>query len=102
MSEISKILQISYGQVKYTIQSGRTSPRKSTGRPPKLLTEQVDELEAYVRRSSNTRQMSYLELAMKFPQWNVVEEAVKNSLQQEATVAMLLETSHLFLLKTRD
>ena len=68
--------------MKYTIQSGRTSPRKSTGRPPKLLTEQVDELEAYVRSSSNTRQMSYLELAMKFPQWNVGEEAVKNSLQQ--------------------
>ena len=88
--------------MKYTIQSGRTSPRKSTDRPPKLLTEQVDELEAYVRSSSNTRQMSYLELAMKFPQWNVKEEAVKIPFSKEATVAMLLETSHLFLLKTRD
>ncbi|KAI0994480.1 hypothetical protein K3495_g13702 [Podosphaera aphanis] len=38
--EISDLLGISMNQVKYTIQTGRISPEKSTGRPPMLSTEQ--------------------------------------------------------------
>ncbi|KAI0997564.1 hypothetical protein K3495_g10623 [Podosphaera aphanis] len=64
--EISDLLGISMNQVKYTIQTGRISPGKSTGRPHKLSTEQEDELEVFVCRDKKTRQMSYLEQSIHF------------------------------------
>ncbi|KAI0997325.1 hypothetical protein K3495_g10861 [Podosphaera aphanis] len=56
---ISDLLGISMNQVKYTIQTGRISPGKSTSRPHMLSTEQEDELEVFVCRDKETRQMSY-------------------------------------------
>lgn len=65
--ELSKIIGISYGQVKHTIQSGRASPKRSTGRPPTFMTEQKNEFKAFVRSSSDSQQMTSLELAMNSP-----------------------------------
>ncbi|KAI0993031.1 hypothetical protein K3495_g15153 [Podosphaera aphanis] len=42
--EIPDLLGISMNQVKYTIQTGRISPGKGTGRPHMFSTEQEDEL----------------------------------------------------------
>ena len=68
-------------QVKYTIQTGRTSPGKSTGRPHVLSIEQENELEVFVCRDKETRQMSYLELSLHFHMWNVGQDAILNALR---------------------
>ena len=48
-----------------------------------LSTEQVDELEAFVRESPETRQMSYLELAMgTFSHWRCSEQLISNALKK--------------------
>ncbi|KAI0998193.1 hypothetical protein K3495_g10000 [Podosphaera aphanis] len=80
--EISDLLGISMNQVKYTIQTGRISPGKSTGRPHKLSTEQENELEVFVCRDKETRQMSYLELSIHFHMWNVGQDAIRNALRR--------------------
>ena len=69
-------------QVKYTIQTGRISPGKSTGRPHVLSIEQEDELEVFVCRDKKTRQMSYLELSLHFHMWNVGQDAIRNALRR--------------------
>ncbi|POS82859.1 hypothetical protein EPUL_006124, partial [Erysiphe pulchra] len=83
---ISKELGITRRQVKYTIYRGHVSPQKSKGRPPKLTSEQVDELEAFVVASSTNRRMSYLELAMQFSKWNVGEGAIKGALARRGYI----------------
>ncbi|KAI6249474.1 hypothetical protein HI914_02760 [Erysiphe necator] len=83
---ISKQLGITRRQVKYTIYRGHVSPQKSKGRPPKLTSEQVDELEAFIVASSTNRRMSYLELAMQFSQWNVGEGAIKGALARRGYI----------------
>ena len=69
-------------QVKYTIQTGRISPGKSTGRPHVLSIEQEDELEVFVCRDKKTRQMSYLELSLHFHICNVGLDAIRNALRR--------------------
>ncbi|KAI1006440.1 hypothetical protein K3495_g1784 [Podosphaera aphanis] len=82
--EISDLLGISVNQVKYTIKTGCISPRKSSGRPPVLSNEreQEDEVEVFVCRDKNTRQMSYLELSIHFYMWNVGQDAIWNTLRR--------------------
>ncbi|KAI0994093.1 hypothetical protein K3495_g14090 [Podosphaera aphanis] len=80
--EISDLLGISMNQVKYTIQTGRISLGKSTGRPHKLSTEQENELEVFVCRDKETRQMSYLELSIHFHMWNFGQDAIRNAFRR--------------------
>ncbi|KAI0994851.1 hypothetical protein K3495_g13332 [Podosphaera aphanis] len=80
--EIADLLKITINQVRNTIRSGRSSPGKSTGRPPVLTPAQEEELVTFVRSSQENRQMSYLELAMNFHTWNVGEDAIRNALKR--------------------
>ncbi|KAI6248813.1 hypothetical protein HI914_02569 [Erysiphe necator] len=80
--DIAQRLGITIDQVKKVVSSGLVSPRKSSGRPFKLSSAQVDELEEFVRSSREKRQMSYLELATNFPQWSVGEDAIRNALRR--------------------
>lgn len=78
---ISQNLGITLHQVRYTIEKEVASPKKNKGRPRKLTSAQVDEIEEFVCSSRETRQMPYLEVALNFPQWGVGEKAVKNGLE---------------------
>lgn len=89
---ISKELGITPDQVRYTIEKGYISPKKNKGRNPKLNLTQVDELEEFVCSSRENRQMSYLEVATNFPDWNVGEMAVKNALEKRGYSRCLVRT----------
>ncbi|KAI0994076.1 hypothetical protein K3495_g14107 [Podosphaera aphanis] len=80
--EISDLLGISVNQVKYTMQTGCITPGKSSGRPPVFSNEQEDEVEVFVCRDKNTRQMSYLELSIHFYMWTVGQDAIRNTLRR--------------------
>ena len=69
-------------QVGKTIQSRGAPPRSFSERPPSLSPAQVDELEAFVCSLPETRQMSYLELSMNFPEWNMGQDAIGNALRR--------------------
>lgn len=88
-TEISKRLGTSYGQVKHNIQSGRTSLGRSTSRPPSLMIEQEDELEVFVRGSSEFRQINYLELAMNFRRWDVENRRLTMPVYEGVTINTL-------------
>ncbi|KAI0997766.1 hypothetical protein K3495_g10425 [Podosphaera aphanis] len=56
-------------------------PRKGTSSI--FSTEQINELEAFVRKSPETRQMSYSELAMgPFSHWGCSEQLISNALKK--------------------
>jgi transposase len=79
---IADLLGITRRQVGYAIASKQVTPKKRTGRPPTLSKEQVDELEAFIRSSRNTRQMSYHELANgPFESWHVSSHVIRGALQ---------------------
>ena len=70
---ISSVLGIIRRQVGYSIAAEQVTPKKRSGRPPKLTEAQVDELVHYVRQTRASRQMSYLALAVgPFQHWNVL------------------------------
>ena len=59
------------------------NPTSRKRRQPILSTEQVDELEAFIRESPETRQMNYLELAMgTFSHWGCRERLISNALKK--------------------
>ncbi|KAF2278868.1 uncharacterized protein EI97DRAFT_372284 [Westerdykella ornata] len=60
---IANQLNCTRRQVGYAITRSSVTPKKCSDHPPRLTNTQVDELEAYIRSSHNTRQMSYLQLA---------------------------------------
>ncbi|KAI1004307.1 hypothetical protein K3495_g3909 [Podosphaera aphanis] len=67
-------------------------PRK--GRSSILSTEQVDKLEAFLRKSPETRQMSYFKPAMgPFSHWGYSEQLISNALKKEVTVDVSLGRS---------
>lgn len=61
--DIAQKLQLTYRQVHHVIRRGHPTPQKSKGRPSILSKEQIDELEAYIRQSRQTRQMTFKALA---------------------------------------
>ncbi|EGD99483.1 hypothetical protein TESG_08600 [Trichophyton tonsurans CBS 112818] len=58
---------LTYRQVYYTCKQGVPSPKKRTGRPRSLTTEQVNTLINYICASPKNRQLTYEELAEDMP-----------------------------------
>ena len=70
-------------QAQYACAKEEENPTPHKGRPPILSTEQVDELEAFIRESPETRQMNYLELAMgPFSYWGCSERLTSDALKK--------------------
>ena len=81
--QIANELNISKGRVQFSLTKRNFSSGKQRGRKPYLSDEQVDEIEAFVCSSRETRRMSYLELARtRFAEWGATENQIKNSLQR--------------------
>ncbi|KAI1006616.1 hypothetical protein K3495_g1605 [Podosphaera aphanis] len=81
-SEIADQLEVTILRVRSTVRSGRAFPQPRTGRPQQLNSAQVDELEAFVCSSRETRQMSLLELALHFRRSSAGEYAIWNALRK--------------------
>ncbi|KAI1006730.1 hypothetical protein K3495_g1484 [Podosphaera aphanis] len=79
---IANHLNVTRRQVGYAIAHGCPTPKKSSGRRPRLSKEQIDELESFVRSSEDGKYMSYLQLANgPFGHWNVSESVIKRALK---------------------
>jgi transposase len=79
-SEIATHLSVSEGAVQYTCNIHKATPKKDgRGRPSKLSKEEVDDLVAYVRRSQDTRRMTYQELGEVF---GVHKDCIKRALRR--------------------
>ena len=79
--EISQQLRLDPRQVSKAIKREHTTPPKPSGRTPNLSSDQVDELEKFVCSCRESRQMTYLELAMgPFKEWGVSEQVIRNNL----------------------
>jgi len=66
-SEIALHLNVSERAVQYTCNTQMATPKKRSGRPPKLSEERVDEIENYIsKQSRDARRMTYQELATTF------------------------------------
>lgn len=81
--QIADKLKVSKSQVQYSLNKRKSSPGGSRGRRNFLSSEQVDQIEAFVCSSRETRQMTYLELAMgEFSEWAVTENQIGNALRR--------------------
>jgi transposase len=84
---IANLLGITERQVSYAIASEQVTPKRRDGRPRTLTKAQIDELEAYVRSSRYTRQISYYQLANgPFKAWGVTEHVIRRALQRRGYV----------------
>lgn len=63
MRKVATALGITYDQVRQTVEAGRPTPQRRKGRNPVFTTEQIDEIEQYIRESRDGRRMSYKKLA---------------------------------------
>lgn len=83
LQDISNELGFTMRQVQRACSRNDENPIPRKGRSSILSKEQVDELEAFVRESPETRQMSYLELAMgPFSHWGCSEQLISNALKK--------------------
>jgi transposase len=71
---------VSRRQVGYSL-SVPLTPKKRTGRPPTLSSEQVDELILFIRQSRTTRQMTWQALAAHFSHWHVTQFSIGRALR---------------------
>lgn len=70
-------------QVRHTFNTVNLSPQKPKGRPPVLSSNQVDEIEAFVRSSFESREMSYFQLAyVVFPHLGVSEKVIRREMMK--------------------
>jgi hypothetical protein len=80
---IANLLWITERQVGYAIASEHVTPQRRNGRPRTLTSAQIDELEAFVRSSRRTRQISYLALATgPFKAYGVLQHVIQRALQR--------------------
>ena len=61
--KVASELGISYDQVRHTIEAGHPTPQKRKGRNPVFTTDQIEEIEHYIRETRDGRRMSYKKLA---------------------------------------
>ncbi|KAI0996180.1 hypothetical protein K3495_g11999 [Podosphaera aphanis] len=80
--EIADQFRVTITQVQGAVRSGRVSPQHRSRRPSSLSSAYVEKLEAFVCSCRETRQMSFLELALHFRQWGVGEFAIRNALRK--------------------
>lgn len=81
--EVATELQMTYNQVKQTVQDSRVSTKKMTRRPQKLLVDQIDELEEFVRSLREKEEMSFLELSLNLPWWNIRGFTIRSALKKK-------------------
>jgi transposase len=80
--QIMKMLDLTQRQVLYALETPAT-PKKSTGKPLILNTEQRAQLVEFICQSKKNRQISYKELAKEFSYWDAGHKAIKNALDRE-------------------
>lgn len=82
--KIADHLNISQGQVIYTLNRGNVTPRKGKGRPSYLSQENVNDIINFISSSSKSRRMIFLELATgPFRDLGVSERAIQKELQKK-------------------
>ena len=80
---IANQLNCTARQATYAVTRDQITPKKREGRPPRLSDAQVDELEAYVRSSRSSRQLSYIQLAEgPFSHWGVGQYTIRSALRR--------------------
>jgi transposase len=57
---------VTHSQIQWTLRCNKGTPKKRSGRPPKLSESQIDELQAFITSSKKARRMSYKNLAEHF------------------------------------
>jgi transposase len=79
---IAEFIKVSQRAVQYTCNTQISTPQfKNAGRPPRLSTEEVDQLEEYMLQSPETRRMTYLQLAEElWPEGEVGADSVRYAL----------------------
>ncbi|POS84576.1 hypothetical protein EPUL_002798 [Erysiphe pulchra] len=81
--EIASQLKISLCQVGHALRRGKVTPRKRNGRLPIFSSDDVDEIENFVRSSLMNRKMTYLELATgPFRYLGVSERIIQSELRK--------------------
>ncbi|KAI0997301.1 hypothetical protein K3495_g10884 [Podosphaera aphanis] len=80
--KIARRLQVTCNQARHAANAVHLSPKKSSGRPLVLSSEQVDEIEAFVILSSpEHRQLTYFELAYThFSHFGVSEKIIQRAM----------------------
>ena len=81
-NQIIIMLNLSRRQVLYALDTPPT-PKKSTGRPPILNTEQCKHLVDFVCASKKNRRISYKDLTKEFEYWDAGYIAIKNALNRK-------------------
>ncbi|KAI0992211.1 hypothetical protein K3495_g15975 [Podosphaera aphanis] len=81
--KIAGRLQVTYHQARYAENAVHISPKKISGRPLVLSSEQVDEIEAFVTSSPEHRQLTYFELAYAhFGHFGASEKIVQRAMSR--------------------
>ncbi|KAI0992469.1 hypothetical protein K3495_g15716 [Podosphaera aphanis] len=81
--KIARRLQVTYHQARYAANVVHLSPKKISGRPLVLSSEQVDEIEAFVISSPEHRQLTYFELAyVHFSHFGVIEKLTQQAMSR--------------------
>ncbi|KAI1001991.1 hypothetical protein K3495_g6212 [Podosphaera aphanis] len=81
--KIARRLQVTYYQARYAAKAVHLSPKKSSGRPLVLSSEQVDEIEAFVTSSPEHRQLTYFELAYAhFSHFGIREKVIQRAMSR--------------------
>jgi len=79
--DIALQMRVTVRQVEYACHAERPTPKKRSGRPPKLTEWQTQVLIQFVISSKKARLMTYLQLAMYFA-WGVTEYAIRSALRR--------------------
>ncbi|KAI0998448.1 hypothetical protein K3495_g9749 [Podosphaera aphanis] len=81
--KIARRLQVTYHQAHYAANAVHLSPKKSSGRPLVLSSEQVDEIEAFVVSSPEHHQLTCFELAYAhFSHFGVSEKVIQRAMSR--------------------
>ena len=79
---IARHLSCTERQVKNVYTRSYPTPKKHTGRPLVLSTDQQNELVQYICQLRFTRRLSYLQLSLRFERWGVSEYVIRSVLRK--------------------